>query len=197
MLEPAFRRIVTGQNTRGRSVVIEDGPAPAIEWPGWPGRGVTFVWSENQTPVDNSALVPPEQRGEMSVIPVGGGVSFIVMHIPPESEVETLTPENRELATIPVARTFPGAFELDTEKGYFMHGTDTMDWLILLSGELTLVVDDGECTLKPFDTVVQGGGNHGWINRGTVPAVIASAVIAAQPLDRGAYAGTARQGVSS
>lgn len=187
MLEPVIRRIVTGQGPQGRSVVVEDGPAPAVEWPGWPGRGVTFVWSEKQTPVDNADLTPPEQRGELNVIPTGSGISFIIMHIPPEAEVEAMTPEERQAATVPVARTFPGALELDTDKGHFMHGTDTMDWLILLSGELTLVVDGEERTLKPFDTVVQGGCNHGWINRGSVPAVIASAVIAAEPLDRGAY----------
>lgn len=187
MLEPKFRRVVTGQAPDGRSVILDDGPAPAIEWPGWPGRGVTFIWSETATPVSNAELVPPERRAQMGVIPTGSGVSFIVMHIPPESELESLPPQTREQATVPVARTFPGAYELDTQKGYFMHGTDSMDWLILLSGELTVVVDGDERTLKPFDTVVQGGCNHGWINRGTVPAVIAAAVIGAQPLDRSAY----------
>jgi hypothetical protein len=187
VLEPTIRRIVTGQGPQGRSVVIDDGPAPAVEWPGWPGRGVTFIWAEGQTPVDQAEVILPEQRGELNVIPTGSGISFIIMHIPPEAEIEAMTAEERQGATVPVARTFPGALELDTEKGYFMHGTNTMDWLILLSGELTLVVDEEERTLKPFDTVVQGGCNHGWINRGSVPAVIASAVIAAQPLDRGAY----------
>jgi hypothetical protein len=187
VLEALIRRIVTGQGPQGRSVAIEDGPAPAVEWPGWPGRGVTFVWSEMQTPANNADLTPPEQREQMAVVPTGAGVSFIIMHIPPDSEIEAMSPEERRAATVPVAHTFPGAFELDTGKGYFMHGTDTMDWLILLSGELTLVVDEEERTLKPFDTVVQGGCNHGWINRGSVPAVTASAVIAAEPLDRGAY----------
>src|SRR5271165_1873844 len=187
MLEPVIRRIVTRQGPQGRSVVIDDGAAPAVEWPGWPGRGVTFVWSEKQVPVTNADLTLPEQRGELNVIPTGSGVSFIIMHIPPEAETESMPNEERQSATVPVARTFPGALELDTDKGYFMHGTNTMDWLILLSGELTLVLDEEERTLKPFDTVVQAGCNHGWVNRGTVPAVIASAVIAAEPLDRDAY----------
>jgi hypothetical protein len=108
-------------------------------------------------------------------------------HIPAESEIETMTSEERLAATVPVATAFPGTLELDTGKGNFMHDTDTMDWPILSSAELTFVVDDEERTLKPFDTVVQAGCNHGWISRGSVPAVIASAVIAAEPLDRGAY----------
>jgi mannose-6-phosphate isomerase-like protein (cupin superfamily) len=193
MLAPSFRRVVTAQGPNGRSIISHDGPAPAVEWPGWPGRGVTFVWSEKQAPVSNANLATPEERGETVLIPTDAGMSFIVMHIPPESEIEDLAPAQREQATIPVARTFPGAYELDTSKGYFMHGTDTMDWLILLSGELTLLVDDGEVTLKPFDTVIQGGTNHGWINRGSVPAVIAAVGIAAEALDRGAYADTAQK----
>lgn len=196
MLEPTFRRVVTAQGPNGRSTISHDGPAPAVEWPGWPGRGVTFVWSEKQVPVSNADLADlatPEERGETVLLPTDSGVSFIVMHIPPESEVDDLPPEQREQATVPVARTFPGAQELDTSKGYFMHGTDTMDWAILLSGELTLLVDDGEVTLKPFDTVIQGGTNHGWTNRGSVPAVIAAVAIGAEPLDRSAYAATAQK----
>jgi quercetin dioxygenase-like cupin family protein len=65
-----------------------------------------------------------------------------------------------------------------------MHGTNTVDYLIMLSGELTMMVDDGEVTLKPFDTLIQRGVNHGWLNRGTEPALIAAAVIDARPLER-------------
>jgi naringenin degradation protein FdeH len=192
MLKPIIRRVVTGQNQQGRSVIVSDGPAPALAWEGWPGRGVTYIWGNAQTPANNADLRSPEETGDIAILPAGSGVSFIVMHIPPESDLEKMSPELRKQVTIPVARTFPNALELDTSKGYGMHGTDTMDWLILLSGELTLLVDEGEVTLKPFDTVIQGGANHGWINRGSVPAVIASTVIAAEPLNREAYASTRR-----
>ena len=110
----------------------------------------------------------------------------MIMHLPlePEPEPEKLSPEDRAIATTPVARTFPEAMEIDVSKSYQMHAPDTMDYLILLSGELTLLIDDGEVTLKPFDTVIQRGVNHGWINRGTEPTMIMSAVIDAQPLER-------------
>ncbi len=148
------------------------------------------MWSETQTPVTNAGLTTPEERGDVTLIPSGSGVSFIVMHIPPESDLDGMGPDQRAEATLPVARTFPGAYELDTTKGYFMHGTDSMDWLVLLSGELTLLVDDGEVTLKPFDVIIQGGTNHGWVNRGSTPAVIAAVAVAAEPLDRSAYSGS-------
>jgi quercetin dioxygenase-like cupin family protein len=74
--------------------------------------------------------------------------------------------------------------EIDISKSYQMHATDTVDYLIMLSGELTMMVDNGEVTLKPFDTLIQRGVNHGWVNRGTNPALIAAAVIDAEPLER-------------
>jgi len=65
-----------------------------------------------------------------------------------------------------------------------MHATDTLDILVMLQGELVLMLDEGEVTLKPFDTVIQRGTHHGWVNRGTEPALIASAVIDAAKLER-------------
>lgn len=108
----------------------------------------------------------------------------MIMHIQPESQIAAMTPENRALAVTPVARLFPEAFEIDVSKSNQMHATDTIDYLTLLSGELTLMVDDGEVTLKPMDTVIQRGVNHGWVNRGKEVAIIMSAVIDAKPLER-------------
>lgn len=183
MLTP-IRRVVTGHDSEGRAVIVSDEIVKtAFEVPVWPGRGVTAVWTATEGPVSNrdeDVVLPPTGFPK----PGSGGASFMIMHIPPESELEKMTPEDRATATVPVARTFPEAFEVDVSKSYQMHATDTMDYLILLSGELTLLVDDGEVTLKPFDTVIQRGVNHGWINRGTEPALIMSAVLDAQPLER-------------
>ena len=151
MLKP-IRRVVTGLNAAGRSIILSDETVTsAFEMPQWQGRGVTAVWSSNQSP---------------------------------ESELEGMSPELRAQLTVPVARSFPEAMEIDTSKSYQMHATDTGDYLIMLSGELTMMTDEGEVTLKPFDTLIQRGVNHGWINRGTQPALIASAILDAVPLKR-------------
>jgi mannose-6-phosphate isomerase-like protein (cupin superfamily) len=183
MLRP-IRRVVTGLNAEGRSIILSDEiVATAGEVPLWPGRGVTAVWASNLSPASNlDADLPNPVTGFPK--PGSGGVSLMIMHIPPESELEQMTPEHRAQVTIPVARTFPEAMEIDTSKSYQMHGTNTVDYLIMLSGELTMMVDDGEVTLKPFDTLIQRGVNHGWLNRGTEPALIAAAVIDARPLER-------------
>jgi quercetin dioxygenase-like cupin family protein len=61
-----------------------------------------------------------------------------------------------------------------------MHTTDTVDFEVVLSGEIVLELDDGaEVVLKPGDTVVQNGTRHAWRNRGDVPAVIAAGLIGA------------------
>jgi uncharacterized cupin superfamily protein len=61
-----------------------------------------------------------------------------------------------------------------------MHKTPSVDYIILLSGEITLVLDDGEVDLKPFDAVVQRGTNHAWVNRGSEPALLMAVLVSAR-----------------
>lgn len=184
MLRP-IRRVVTGLNAEGRSIIVSDEPASFTgELPFWPGRGTTGVWSTDQAPASNEddqlskplTSFPP--RGS-------GGVSFMIMHMPPESETEAMPPEQRAQATSPVACLFPEAFEVDTSKCYQMHATDTIDFTILLTGEVTVLLDEGEVTLKPLDCSIQRGVNHGWVNRCKETAIVCAAVVDAQPLTRG------------
>ncbi len=59
----------------------------------------------------------------------------------------------------------------------WMHRTGTVDYALILEGELTLVMDEGETVLRPGDVVVQQGANHGWINRGTGPVLMVVVLI--------------------
>jgi quercetin dioxygenase-like cupin family protein len=188
VLKP-IRRVVTGHNGQGRSIFIYDDPAPALpSSEDWPTRGVTMIWGENTMPANNAGNVLAERRMELGAIPPSTtGASFMIMHLPPESNLEMMAPERRARATVPVARTFHGAFELDTSRGYGMHATDTVDYIVILSGEVTLLVDEGEVTLTAGDTVVQRGANHGWINRGKEIAIVAAVAIKAAPISRDAY----------
>ncbi|KKM91021.1 hypothetical protein LCGC14_1232730 [marine sediment metagenome] len=63
-----------------------------------------------------------------------------------------------------------------------MHTTKTVDYIILLQGEVTLLLDEEEVELKPFDVVIQRGTNHAWINKGSTPALLAAILIDAEPL---------------
>ena len=68
----------------------------------------------------------------------------------------------------------------DTSRHPAMHKTRTIDYVVLLSGEVTLLLDKGEVDLKPFDVVVQRGTNHAWVNKGKEPALIAAVLIDAK-----------------
>lgn len=71
---------------------------------------------------------------------------------------------------------------VDTTRSPVMHKTKTVDYIILLSGEITMLLDEGEVDLKPFDTVIQRGTNHAWINRGSEPALFAAILIHAEAI---------------
>lgn len=178
-----IRRVVTGLDSNGRSIIVSDGPAQQVEMPFWPSSGVTTPWSTSSAPASN---LDDELDKELKAFPDAGsgGIAFMIMQIPPMSDLDKMTPEQRAAATMAPADFMPEAMNIDTSRSHGMHATDTIDLLVMLQGELTCLVDDGEVTLKPFDTLVQRGVNHGWENRGTEIALIASAVIDAQPLER-------------
>jgi naringenin degradation protein FdeH len=180
-----FRRIVTGHNAEGRSVVVSDTIVDNShsEVPYRPGWGRTGIWTTSTSPADNEVM--PDLAAGFDWAPEGsGGVWFTIMHFPPESDLKSMSPEQRALVTRPVARLLPRALEIDTSKSYQMHAVDIQNLAVMISGELTLMVDEGEVTLRPFDTVIQRGVNHGWENRGTEPAMIACFVIDAKPQKR-------------
>ena len=58
-----------------------------------------------------------------------------------------------------------------------MHETDTIDYIILLKGDLTLILDEEEVRLKPHDVVVQRATNHAWVNNGSEPALLIAGLI--------------------
>jgi quercetin dioxygenase-like cupin family protein len=65
----------------------------------------------------------------------------------------------------------------DTSRHPGMHRTATVDYIVLLTGRVTLLLDDDEIDLEPFDVVVQRGTNHAWVNRGNIPALLLTVMI--------------------
>ena len=66
---------------------------------------------------------------------------------------------------------------VDTSRHPAMHKTKTIDYIILLSGDVTLLLDEDEVRLKPFNVVVQRGTNHAWVNNGNEPALLIAVLI--------------------
>ena len=66
---------------------------------------------------------------------------------------------------------------VDTSRHPAMHKTKTIDYIILLKGDVTLLLDEGEVRLEPFNVVVQRGTNHAWVNNGNEPALLIAVLI--------------------
>jgi quercetin dioxygenase-like cupin family protein len=101
--------------------------------------------------------------------------------VPPEDKALSL-PELEAQSAARFAAMGASHCRVDTSRHPSMHTTRTVDYVIVLSGRITLLLDKGEVELKPFDVVVQRGTNHGWVNRGTEPAAMAAILIDAKPL---------------
>ena len=180
MLHPA-RRIVTGHNAQGRSVVISDGIATNIvSNPIRPNRGLTNLWRMEKTPPSNAGFVDPTAGVQIGLEPPKGGNVFRFFQIAPDKEEAHLPIEERQKRAAAIFTGMGAAHaRVDTSRHPAMHTTKSVDYIILLSGEVTLLLDEGEIAMKPFDVVIQRGTNHAWANHGTVPAVLCGVLIAA------------------
>jgi mannose-6-phosphate isomerase-like protein (cupin superfamily) len=167
MIETATRRIVTGHDGRGRAIIQEDGPVPRIRRIGGE-TGPLFheVWNTRATPapIDASSGEPPE--GGIVLAPPRNGTRIRVLDIPPDDPgLQGVTPEEARAHFAEV-----GAAEASSHSGAgsrhaHMHRTETIDYGIVLEGEVVLILDEGETTVRAGDIVVQRGTNHGWANR--------------------------------
>jgi mannose-6-phosphate isomerase-like protein (cupin superfamily) len=161
-----FRRVVTGHDGAGRAIIQSDAPPTRVQVVGLSGPTFYEVWNTRETPalIDRDSAEPAE--AQLMLAPPSHGTRIRVLDIPPETE---------EMAKIDAAAAREhfaavGAAEASTHGGGqprhpFMHRTQSIDYGIVLEGEITLIVDDAETTVRAGDIVVQRGTNHGWANR--------------------------------
>ena len=178
MLRPV-RRIVTGHDEFGDSTVISDDISPHTK-----ADRLTDLWRTFSAPASNT------EDGEAADVtvelkPPSNGTVFRYFQIKPESETEEKNAEEKqqEAAELFEAMSANNARDSDARHPN-MHKTDSVDYIILLSGEVTMLLDKGEVTLKQFDVVVQRGTNHAWVNYGTEPAILAAILVDARPFQK-------------
>ncbi|MET0380056.1 MAG: cupin domain-containing protein [Spongiibacteraceae bacterium] len=170
MLHP-IRRVVAGLDPEGRSCVLFDGDATtAAENPDWPGFGVKLLWLTEQAPAAIEPGIDAADR-PLTIMPPPGGSTCVVCEFPPLSSLEAMTPQQRNAAQ---KLTFGNSGD---EQSLQLHATPTLDYLVMLSGELTLLLEAGETTLRTGDILIDCGVKHGWENRGHVPAICLSVMI--------------------
>ena len=170
------RRVITGHNESGKSVVVIDGPPARLF--GTDTRGLAEIWNSDGKPVRSR---DGTDRADIDVVlsPPANGSKFRYFAIAPEDPA--IPREELEERVADRFRAMGAAHERpDTSRHPAMHKTGTIDYIILLSGEVTLLLDDDERELKPFDVVVQRGTNHAWINKGQEPALLIGVLIDAE-----------------
>jgi hypothetical protein len=182
MLYPA-RRIVTGHDAQGRSIVLSDGDATNLVFnPASPDRGLINFWRTDRTPASNAGDADPMAGPPQGLLPPQHGSVFRFFQIAPEKSQAHLSAEERE-RSMHAAFAAMGAAQarVDATRHPSMHRTETVDYIILLKGEVTMLRDIGEVAMKPFDVLVQRGTNHGWVNYGDEPALLVAVLIDAEP----------------
>jgi hypothetical protein len=157
-----LRRIVTGDDAEGRSGIVEDAPAKAVrtvaERPGY--RSVN-LWRTVGVPIPIAAA--DDIAAHQGILPPKNGTILRIIDFPPESA----DPEERRRR---IHATFHGMYKdatHDKRDGAHpgMHRTETVDYAIVLEGEIWAVMDKGETLMKAGDVLIQRGTNHAWANR--------------------------------
>jgi len=171
-LSEDVRRVVTTVDESGKAVVLFDGPNPnKVKRPNR-GNVSRQVWVTDRTPADMSG---PTDRGttKIGIAPPPCGSAFRIVDFPPISpDVEKLPAGHMqsELTDHAPTRGRPPRHPL-------MHRTCTVDYAIIMQGEIDMLLDDSEIHLKAGDVLIQQGTNHAWVNRGTEPCRIAFVLI--------------------
>jgi mannose-6-phosphate isomerase-like protein (cupin superfamily) len=173
----ATRRVVTGVDGTGRSYFVHDG-----ETPGQLDMGVARndeIWVDDPASPDPKATRDPVAVETFQLEPPRDGSVFRVFTFMPEISDPSRLAEALERAA---GRFDTGDAMEQDDPG--MHTTSTIDYGVVLSGEIDLELDSGEVHLGPGDVVVQRGTRHAWRNRGSEPCTMAF-VLVASPSYRG------------
>lgn len=135
------RRVVTGHDRNGKSIFVSDGSPPTVLKIG--RRGVTFfeLWNTESTPVSIAPFVPEPTDRPIRIPP------------PPKGTI------------IRIVDFLPGMSQNGESPQPMVHRTETIDYGIVLEGEIFLVLDDSETRLEAGDVVIQRGTSHAWDNR--------------------------------
>ena len=168
-----MRRIITGHDEKGRSIVSIDGP-PARSI-GQDVGGLFEIWNTDGNDIISSDSTDKADE-DIILSPPKGGTKFRYFQINPMPEGMS-NEMMQEIAADAFEKIGASHHRIDTSKHPAMHKTETIDYIILLKGNVTLILDEEEIDLKPFDVVVQRGTNHAWTNNGDEPALLIAVLI--------------------
>lgn len=175
-----MRRVITGV-VDGKAVFLADGePANRHEYQGWPGHVTSVIWSTAATPaLPVSKELEPQPGAKVS--PAPGETRLMMVRFPPDSifaDPRFDGPGYESEARFHLN----GLIDAFEPEGNGMHRTDSVDYDVVLEGEIWLELDDGaETCLKPGDVVIQGGTRHAWRNKSDRDAMMLFVLVGARP----------------
>jgi len=159
----AIRRVVTGHDGAGKAVAIGDKIMDNVfQRENRPGVSLTNLWATAGAPADFNAAGDPAE-GPLQLHPPERGTVFRIIEFEPE-DPEVLAKLDGAAA---FAEMGAGGAVVEKARHPFMHRTETVDYAIVLSGEIDMLLDDSDVHLKAGDVAIQRGTNHAWANRGT------------------------------
>jgi mannose-6-phosphate isomerase-like protein (cupin superfamily) len=174
-LSKDVRRVVTTVDAGGKAVVLFDGANPHKTVR--PGHSTVSrpLWVTAEGPADLSGST---DRAALSkgIMPPRGGSVFRIVEFPPDTgETKGLANDylHKQIGADAPKKGLPPRHPL-------MHRTRTIDYAIIMDGEIDMLLDDSEVHFKAGDVLVQQGTNHAWVNRGTEPCRIAFILIDAK-----------------
>ena len=171
------RRFVTGHDAAGRSTFILADAAPATRGGGPGATRVTEMWETAATPADNSGTADAAVH-PLRLPPPAGGSIFRIVEYPPDAERIALL--RGSPAHDDAGERYTRDFTDARHPGF--HKTSTIDYAIVLNGEIYALMDEGEELLRAGDVLVQRGTNHAWSNRTSETVAIAFVLIDAVPM---------------
>lgn len=174
---PSIRRILTGHDADGRSCFEQDGASPVQKTvPERPGYRVTNLW---RTSSEGTVRTPDSIVEHEGVLPPTGGTVLRIIEWPAEPQDPA---ELRRMMDGTFAAMYPDAHR-DVKEGEHpgMHTTNTVDYAILLEGEIVAIMDEGETVMRAGDVLIQRGTAHAWANRSGKPAKMAFVLVDARP----------------
>ena len=168
-----MRRVVTGHNEEGKSIVSIDGP-PSCSI-GEEVGGLFELWNTDGSSIDTRDATDKADT-KILLSPPKNGTKFRYFQINPTPKD---VPDSilQDIAAEAFNKIGAAHYRVDTSKHPAMHKTDTIDYIILLKGDITLILDEEEVDIKPHDVVVQRGTNHAWVNNSSEPALLIAVLI--------------------
>jgi mannose-6-phosphate isomerase-like protein (cupin superfamily) len=171
-----IRCVVTGQNKSGKSLIMRDTLVKPVCLALFPGYEFHRIWGSNSIPELPSDGTPPQQ---LRYFPPKSGFRFGFFTIPPDTTTR-VEPLSTASALEEIQQKLPGLIDVLERDHPGMHTTDTVDFDVVVSGEVVLELDDGvEVLLKAGDCVIQNRTRHAWHNRSSKNCVVSVTLIGA------------------